>query len=123
MLSRTAFGTLIFMALLALGFWFKSGNLVFLVSAAPAWLLGLGIALSALLLLFTGQKLNSRQLIAIGILYVLTPFACYSTSNNGAHFIILENHLRVALGLWAIAAIAWSMFFFQNKNQLTHSNS
>lgn len=118
--SRVSFGMLVFTALLAISFRFDAGQVVFLASSSLNWFIGLGIALGALALLLSGKTFTNRQLMAIGVLYAVIPFSFYFNPSNGINFIILQNHLGIALGLWSIASVALSMVYFQYKNKLTN---
>ncbi len=121
MVSRISFGILIFTALLAISFRFKAGQMVFLADSSLSWLIGVGIALGALALLFAGKTFHHKQLMALGVLYAITPLSVCSNPTTGFRFIILQDHLGIALGLWAIASLAWSMFFFKTRNLETQT--
>ena len=114
--AQSSFGLLLFSALLALSFRFDQNGLVFLIATPWRWLIWVGMAAAALVLLLGGGKLLSRsQLLAVGILYSLTPFACTFIHAQKVSFIILQGHLSLAVCNWGIAAIALSLFFFKPK--------
>ena len=114
--AQSSFVLLVFSALLALSFRFDQHGLVFLVATPWRWLIWVGIAAATLTLLMGGGKLlSSSRLLAVGILYTLTPFACTFIHTQKVSFIILQGHLGLAVCIWAIAAIAFSLFFFKPK--------
>ena len=113
--AQSSFGLLLFSVLLALSFRFDQNGLVFLIATPWRWLIWVGMAAAALVLLMGGKLLSRSQLLAVGILYSLTPFACTFIHAQQVSFIILQGHLGLAVCIWAIAAIALSLFFFKPK--------